>query len=129
RRSGVVTPRREAFLSRSAGHAARMWPRSPSYRGFQPSSEAGSRAMRANRACNTQPELLLREALRAYRVRYRTHEQSMPGRPDLVFRTARLAVFCDGDFWHGHYWARLQVQLARRANADYWIAKISANRS
>lgn len=84
--------------------------------------------MRANRSRDTRPELLVREALRAYGLRYRTHERSVPGRPDLVFREAGLAVFCDGDFWHGRHWARLRAQLTRRANADYWIAKIGANR-
>jgi DNA mismatch endonuclease (patch repair protein) len=103
--------------------------RSPSYKGFQPASEASSRAMRGNRARNTRPELLLREALRIYRLRYHTHEQSLPGRPDLVFPSAHLAVFCDGDFWHGRNWARLRKQLARRANAEYWTAKIAANRA
>ncbi len=104
-------------------------PRSPSFQGFQPSSQASSRAMRANRARDTRPELLVREALRAYGLRYRTHERSVPGRPDLVFRAARLAVFCDGDFWHGRHWTRLRAQLVHRANADYWIAKIAANRA
>ena len=85
--------------------------------------------MRANRSRDTRPELLVRGALRAYKLRYRTHESSVPGRPDLVFRSARLAVFCDGDFWHGRHWERLRAQLTRRANANYWIAKIAANRA
>jgi DNA mismatch endonuclease (patch repair protein) len=46
-----------------------------------------------------------------------------------VFERARLAVFCDGDFWHGRRWPRLREQLARRANPDYWIAKIATNRA
>ena len=104
-------------------------PRSPSFQGFQPASEASSRAMRANRSRDTRPELLVRESLRAFGLRFRTHERSVPGRPDLLFRAARLAVFCDGDFWHGRHWTRLRAQLTRRANADYWIAKIAANRA
>jgi DNA mismatch endonuclease, patch repair protein len=84
--------------------------------------------MQRNRARNTGPELLLRSALRAYSLRYRLHDATLPGRPDLVFSSQRLVVFCDGDFWHGRYWARLRPQLNRRANAEYWIAKISANR-
>ena len=43
--------------------------------------------------------------------------------------SARVAVFCDGDFWHGRNWPRLRTQLARRANSTYWIAKIGANRT
>ena len=52
----------------------------------------------------------------------------LPGRPDLIFPTARVAIFCDGDFWHGRDWETLQVALRRRANPDYWIAKIGYNR-
>lgn len=103
--------------------------RSPSFEGFRAASEASSRAMRGNKARDTQPELLLRRALRVHSLEYHTHEGSLPGRPDLVFPAARLAVFCDGDFWHGRYWSRLKKELAGRANAEYWIAKIAANRA
>ena len=51
----------------------------------------------------------------------------MPGNPDIVFMRARVAVFCDGDFWHGRNWPQLRKQLARRANPDYWLAKITYN--
>jgi DNA mismatch endonuclease (patch repair protein) len=44
-----------------------------------------------------------------------------------VFPRARLAVFVDGDFWHGREWVRLQELLERRANPDYWIPKIRRN--
>jgi DNA mismatch endonuclease, patch repair protein len=103
-------------------------PRAPSFAGLRPASEASSRAMRRNRARDTGPELLLRSALRLYSLRYRLNDATLPGRPDLVFSSQRLVVFCDGDFWHGRRWARLRAQLMRRANAEYWIAKISANR-
>jgi DNA mismatch endonuclease (patch repair protein) len=105
-----------------------QWPKAPSFVGLRPASEASSRAMRSNRARNTRPEILLRKALRPYAFHYRLHDAALPGRPDLVFSSRRLAVFCDGDFWHGRHWARLRDQLTRRANADYWIAKIAANR-
>jgi DNA mismatch endonuclease (patch repair protein) len=42
---------------------------------------------------------------------------------------ARVAVFCDGDFWHGRNWRRLKAALQRRANATYWVPKIAANRA
>jgi DNA mismatch endonuclease (patch repair protein) len=60
-------------------------------------------------------------------LRYRKNVQSLPGKPDLVFPTARVAVFCDGDFWHGRQWRKLRRQLARGTNARYWLAKIRAN--
>jgi DNA mismatch endonuclease (patch repair protein) len=101
----------------------------PSYAGYRPASASSSKAMRGNRAQNTRPELVLREALKKYRLRYRRHDRTVLGRPDFVFPSARLAVFCDGDFWHGRRWAALRSQLEARANAAYWVAKISANRA
>jgi DNA mismatch endonuclease (patch repair protein) len=105
------------------------YPKAPSFASLRPASDASSRAMKRNLSRNTQPEILLRTALRAYGLRYRLHFAALPGRPDLVFPSKRLAIFCDGDFWHGRYWPRLRKQLAQRANADYWIAKIAANRA
>lgn len=52
----------------------------------------------------------------------------MPGKPDLVFHRARVAVFVDGDFWHGKDWLRLQKKLEKGANSNYWIEKIAYNR-
>ena len=47
----------------------------------------------------------------------------------MIFPSARVAVFCDGDFWHGRDWDNLRVALSRRANPDYWLAKIEYNRN
>jgi DNA mismatch endonuclease (patch repair protein) len=85
--------------------------------------------MRANRKEGGRAELILRRRLFARGLRYRTHVGSLPGKPDLVFTAARLAVFCDGDFWHGRNWPKLRKQLTTRANSDYWIAKIRRNRA
>lgn len=52
----------------------------------------------------------------------------MVGNPDLVFWKARLAVFCDGDFWHGRDWSACQRKLRNGWNADYWVRKIKYNR-
>ncbi|TAJ79308.1 hypothetical protein EPO44_19395, partial [bacterium] len=49
--------------------------------------------------------------------------------PDIVFPKAKLAIFCDGDFWHGRNWTNLHAALRQRANPTYWIAKIAANRA
>jgi len=100
----------------------------PSFVGLSPASEAASRAKRANRKRDTKPELLLRRALWAGGLRYRKHADDVPGNPDVVFRAARVVVFCDGEFWHGRDWPVLQEQLRRCHNADYWIAKIVRNR-
>ncbi|MGI8731365.1 MAG: hypothetical protein ACR2LK_15525 [Solirubrobacteraceae bacterium] len=58
---------------------------------------------------DTGPEVTLRRALYAAGVRgWRCHRKSLPGRPDVAFGPARLAVFVDGAFWHGHplAWAK-----------------------
>lgn len=102
--------------------------RVPRYSQFHPASAASSNAMRGNRAQDTQPEIMLRRALWMMGARYRKNVTRLPGKPDLVFHKARVAVFCDGDFWHGRKWKSLRHKLEDRANASYWVKKIEANR-
>lgn len=102
--------------------------RAPSYKGLTPASELASITKRRNRASNTAPELLLRRALTRLGLRYRLHSKELPGRPDVVFRRARVAVFVDGDFWHGRDWAKRRRRLTERTNASYWVEKIRTNR-
>jgi DNA mismatch endonuclease, patch repair protein len=102
--------------------------KSPSFNGFQTSSASATKTMQANRARGTSPERLLQQALRQLGVRYTTHVKSLLGCPDFVFRAKRTLVFCDGDFWHGRSWPKLRSSLKRRANPEYWTAKIAANR-
>jgi DNA mismatch endonuclease, patch repair protein len=102
--------------------------KAPSFAGLMPASKAASIAKRMNRATDTKHEILLRRALWRRGLRFRKNRADLPGKPDIVFSPARVAVFCDGDFWHGRNWRRLSSQLQRRANSDYWRAKIRANR-
>lgn len=103
-------------------------PKVPSFRRFRSSSQKASRAARGSRSTGTKPELLLRQRLWALGARYRIHAANLPGTPDIVFTSARVAVFCDGDFWHGRDWAKRKAKLAKGSNQEYWIAKIGANR-
>lgn len=100
---------------------------SPSFKNYQPASELSSRVKRLTKRTDTKPEVLLRTALWRRGLRYRKNVRSIRGKPDLVFLRARVAVFCDGDFWHGRDWPSLREKLHTRANSDYWIAKIQAN--
>jgi DNA mismatch endonuclease (patch repair protein) len=100
-----------------------------SYRGLKPTSALASKVGRGNRSSNTTPERLLRSAIHRLGGRYRIRSLGLPGRPDLVFPSAKVAVFCDGDFWHGRDWPRRRRMLARGANATYWISKIKRNRA
>ena len=54
------------------------------------------------RSKNTKPELALRRAVHARGGRYRLHPTDVPGRPDMVVRSRKVAVFVDGDRWHGN---------------------------
>lgn len=101
--------------------------KTPSYDGLLPASEQASRAKQHNRAVNTRHEQLLRRELWKLGCRYRKNVSTMPGKPDIVFAKAKLAVFCDGDFWHGRDWTTLHSQLRSGTNASYWTAKIARN--
>jgi DNA mismatch endonuclease (patch repair protein) len=88
--------------------------------------------MRRVRSSGTTPELRLEKALRAAGLRFQRHAGRLPGKPDIVFPSKRLAVFVDGEFWHGIQWqkrglARLEEQFVDNPAKEYWIAKITRN--
>ncbi|HEX5716040.1 MAG TPA: very short patch repair endonuclease [Thermoanaerobaculia bacterium] len=98
------------------------------YRGRKPASPRASAAGRgSSKKSDTKCERLLRQALWAAGYRYRKNVANLPGHPDVVFRRARLAVFVDGDFWHGRDWEYRRQKLQAGSNPDYWIAKIQRN--
>lgn len=100
---------------------------SPSYDDFEPSSEQASETLSQVGSEDTEPELLLRKTLWARGLRYRLHRDDLPGSPDIVFPTEKVAVFCDGDFWHGRNWEERKEKLRKGSNPDYWIPKIHSN--
>ncbi len=82
-----------------------------------------SRTMSRIRSKNTGPEVALRKALHGRGVRFRIHDRSVPGTPDVAIRGARLAVFIDGCFWHGcprHY-------RPPKSRKRFWNAKLAYN--
>lgn len=88
--------------------------------------------MRRVRSRDTTPELLLRKALWAAGLRFRTCSTDLPGKPDIVVHSKRLAIFIDGDFWHGGQWRRrklasLDEQFRGTESRDYWLSKIRRN--
>lgn len=99
----------------------------PKFDSYSPASVLSSRIKSKNRNKNTKAELLLRKHLWKIGLRYRLHIKDLPGKPDIVFRKAKVAVFCDGDFWHGRNWKKLKKQLGNRHNQEYWISKIQYN--
>jgi DNA mismatch endonuclease (patch repair protein) len=85
--------------------------------------EQRSRLMARVRTRNTAPELELRRALYTAGVRgWRLH-RPLPGKPDLVFGKARVCVFVDGAFWHGH------PDYYRGQSGEFWDRKIALNRA
>lgn len=77
------------------------------------------------RSRDTRPEMMLRRALWARNIRYRLYDRGLPGKPDIVIKKYKLAIFVDGEFWHGYQWAHVRERLG--ANRDFWIAKIERN--
>jgi DNA mismatch endonuclease, patch repair protein len=99
----------------------------PSFTNYKPVSEATSRVKRANRRRDTLHEVLLRRELWRMGLRFRKNVETMVGKPDIVFKSAKVVVFCDGDFWHGRNWKTLKGKLKQGANSTYWAAKIARN--
>src|SRR5882672_8688942 len=73
---------------------------------------------------DTGAELLLRRALHNIGLRYRLHDRSLPGSPDLVFPRLRAVVFVHGCYWHSHGCYRSTVPKSRN---EFWIEKFTAN--
>ena len=95
-------------------------------------AEQISEVMRRVRGADTTPEILFRKALHALGLRFRKCAAKLPGKPDLVLASRRLAIFIDGDLWHGAQWRRrglacLEDQFPATASRDYWLAKIRRN--
>jgi DNA mismatch endonuclease (patch repair protein) len=102
-------------------------PKVPSFAGLKPASRLCSRIKKANINRNTRHEVALQNELSELGLRFQRNVGDVIGRPDIVFAKAHLAVFCDGDFWHGRNWSVLRRKLATGTNAAYWCAKISRN--
>jgi DNA mismatch endonuclease (patch repair protein) len=92
--------------------------------------EVTHKIMSAIKSKDTRPELALRHALWSHGMRYQVNVRALPGKPDVVFKRAKIAVFCDGDFWHGHNWAirglpSLDTEL--EGYSLFWREKILGN--
>ena len=88
-------------------------------------SEKRSAVMRAVKSRGTAPELKVRRAAHALGLRFRLGRSDLPGKPDLVFPSRRIALFVHGCFWHGHDCAR--GARMPHTNRTYWQAKIARN--
>ncbi len=84
-----------------------------------------SRNMSAIKEKNTKPELLVRKFCHSQGLRYRLHNKSLPGTPDLVFPKYKCVVFVNGCFWHRHKNCNYSTQP--KSNTEFWIKKFLEN--
>ena len=89
--------------------------------------EAIRRTMQGNRGKESKPEIALRCALWKVGLRgYRKNVKKLPGKPDIVFGRAELAIFVHGCFWHGCTKCKRRYRTPK-TNPRYWTAKIEGN--
>ena len=81
--------------------------------------------MLANKGSGTKIELLFGRLLWNAGIRYRKNDKSVFGTPDFVVRKNKIAIFCDGEFWHGRNWENKKKD--HKSNCFFWHQKIERN--
>ncbi|NUY80262.1 very short patch repair endonuclease [Flavobacterium sp. MAH-1] len=89
------------------------------------SKEKRSQLMSKIRGKETKEEILLAKTLWHRGHRYRKNNRKIKGTPDLTFKKYKLAIFVDGEFWHGHNWQERKGKI--KSNAEFWEKKIERN--
>ena len=93
------------------------------HRGDIMSPETRSALMSRIRGKDTGPERIVASKLKELGLEFESHTRDLPGRPDFVFREEKVAVFVEGDFWHGWQFPRWRDKLSEK-----WEIKIEQNR-
>lgn len=88
-------------------------------------SSIRSRMMSSIRGKNTRPELVVRKVLHAAGYRFRLHRKDLPGTPDIVLPSRKIAVFVNGCFWHLH--SGCKVANLPQSRPDFWKTKLEGN--
>ena len=91
------------------------------------SKEQRHKNMKNIKSKDTQIELILRRALWGKGYRYRKNYDKLPGHPDIVLTRYKIAIFCDGEFFHGKDWDHLKEKLKESNNGEFWTNKILKN--
>ncbi|MEP7319705.1 MAG: DNA mismatch endonuclease Vsr, partial [Panacibacter sp.] len=89
------------------------------------SKEIRSYNMSRIKGKNTKPEMLVRTFLHAQGFRYKLHDKTLPGKPDLVLPKYKTVIFIHGCFWHGH--AGCKYYVVPKTRTEWWLNKISYN--
>ncbi|MBI5410142.1 MAG: very short patch repair endonuclease [Nitrospirae bacterium] len=87
--------------------------------------EQRHKTMQAIRSRGTTPERLVMRELKRRKIYFARHVDILFGKPDIVFRRKKIALFIDSDFWHGHP----KRCIMPKTNIDYWSNKIAQNRN
>lgn len=93
--------------------------------GYNDVDPARSAQMALVRGQDTKPEMRVRKALHAAGLRYRLHDKKLPGSPDLVFPSRRIALFVHGCFWHRH--PGCAAARLPKSHQEFWAAKLAGN--
>lgn len=80
------------------------------------------------RGRDTKPEMVVRRLVHAMGYRYRLYAKDLPGRPDIVFRKRRRAIFVHGCFWHRHADPACPLARLPKSRLDFWLPKLEGNR-
>lgn len=90
-------------------------------------TEQRSKNMSKIRGKDTKIEVALRKALWSNGYRYRKNYKKIPGSPDICLTKYKIAIFCDGEFFHGKDWEVRKAKVAKGNNGEYWVKKIQEN--
>jgi DNA mismatch endonuclease Vsr len=89
------------------------------------SKEQRKKNMQAVKATGSKIEIALAKILFARGHRYRKNDKTVFGKPDLTFKKLKIAIFVDGEFWHGKDWEKRKFD--HKSNIDFWYNKIQRN--
>ena len=81
--------------------------------------------MQAVKNKNSKIEILLRKEVWDRGLRYQKNRNDVFGKPDIVFKGKKVAVFCDSEFWHGYNWEERKKDF--KSHQEFWIPKIERN--
>lgn len=88
-------------------------------------SEQRHKNMIAVKSKGTKPEILLAKCMWSEGLRYRKNDKTVFGCPDFVHKGKKIAIFCDGEMWHGKDWEQQKKEF--KSHRDFWIPKIEKN--
>jgi DNA mismatch endonuclease, patch repair protein len=89
------------------------------------SKKKRSKIMKSIKSKNTKPEIYLRKYLFSKGLRYKINYKKLPGKPDIVFVSSKLAIFVHGCFWHQH--KDCEITNIPESNSVFWSNKFEKN--